>query len=131
MTEAAKVVGQVKGQPAYSLPQGMKNIEILFQKEMARQQQLPKAVAATPVVAVCTCSTRSYPRFPLSHPEMKGLSSPSKVWMESESHPKMLMLLQLMDVSKFLKYSSPSQLNWLQLLDTAKISVMTMHAMLF
>ena len=36
MTEAAKVVGQVKGQPAYSLPQGMKKIEALFQNEKAR-----------------------------------------------------------------------------------------------
>ena len=38
MTKAAKVVGQVKCQPAYSLSQGMKKIEILFQKETARQQ---------------------------------------------------------------------------------------------
>ena len=38
MTKAAKVVGQLKRQPAYSLSQGMKKIEILFQKETARQQ---------------------------------------------------------------------------------------------
>ena len=73
MTKAAKVVGQLKRQPAYSLSQGMKKIEILFQKETARQQQLPKAVAAIPVVAVC--STRSYHRFPLSHPEMRSITS--------------------------------------------------------